>query len=161
LINNEPQMAAVVGSEALESDVESISNAVQWSISLSPEPNAVPYVVRTMQNELRSFTKNGVNQQEVTEAKRYLAGAIPVRSMSTIGSVSKNILDSVLQGGDPDYLARVMAGIKTATTESVNKLIRNTFKPDQASLVVAGSGQAITAVRNQVEKQPPKPAGKG
>jgi predicted Zn-dependent peptidase len=157
LVNNEPQMANAVGSDALESDVEAISNAVEWSLTFSPEPNAVPYVVRTVQNELRNFTKNGLTQMEVGEVKRYLLGAIPVRSMSTIDAAADNVLESILQGGEPDFLARILAGIKGATADSVNKLIRTTFRPDLASLVVAGSDQSIAAVRNQAEKREPSP----
>jgi zinc protease len=155
LANTEPQMAAAVGSEALESEVESLSNSIEWSLTLSPEPNAVPYVLRTVQNELRNFTRNGVTQQDVTEVKRYLLGAIPVRSMSSIDAASTTILESVLQGGDPDYAGQILSQLKLVTAESVNKLIHSTFKPEQAALVVAGSSQSITAVRTQTEKALP------
>ncbi len=160
VVSAEPKLAAAVGSEALESRVSALADSLEWSLTVSPEASAVPYVVRRLQDELRNFSRNGVTPQEVAEAKLYLSGAIPVRSMSTIDAVADNVLASVLQDGEPDYLFRMLASVRTASVESINRIIRSIFKPDQASLVVAGSSQTISALRDQTAKPPAKSSGK-
>ena len=51
----------------------------------------------------------------------------------------------VLEGRD-DPLPGLYAGIKSSTLESLNKFVRETFKPDRASLVIAGTKQSIGQV---------------
>ena len=78
-----------------------------------------------------------------------------LRHLSTLSLAAGTILESALQTADPDGLTPVLNNIRSATGESVNRFIRNSFKPDQSSLVVAGDTVAIKAVRKAITAPPP------
>jgi predicted Zn-dependent peptidase len=106
--------------------------------------------VTALQNELKSLSKNGVSQQEFVEARRYLIGAIPVRSMSNLGTVARTLLNGSLRSVEPDPQSALLANVKATDLESVNRLIKHTMKPETSTLIVVGNSQSIRSTRNHV-----------
>ena len=81
----------------------------------------------------------------------YLLGSIPVRKFATLSSVARTALNSSLHEDDPNGYLSAMDSVRSANAESVNKIIRGSFKPDQCTLVVAGNAQTIRAARSQAQ----------
>lgn len=145
-ISGETTLQSSLSLEDLSSDVESMPGANLWSIDIPVVTNAMPQVVQSIQNELRKFSRQGLTPSEYSEMRLYMNGALPVRWMSNSQLAARSILESLVLEGRDDPLPGLYAGIKSSTLESLNKFVRETFKPDRASLVIAGTKQAIGQV---------------
>ena len=55
-------------------------------------------------------------------------------------------LESVVLDGACDPLPLLQQGIRSSSLDSLNRFVRTTFKPDRATLVMAGTKQAIGQV---------------
>jgi len=145
-ISGETTLQSSLSLEDLSSDVESMPGANLWSIDIPVVTNAMPQVVQSIQNELRKFSRQGLTPSEYSEMRLYMNGALPVRWMSNSQLAARSILESLVLEGRDDPLPGLYAGIKSSTLESLNKFVRETFKPDRASLVIAGTKQSIGQV---------------
>ncbi len=152
----EPALQDKIGAESVQSSLQPIGDISIWSLSVRSPPDVVHKAVQTLLLETKKFTRSGVTQEELSEAKRYLIGATAVRGMSNLSVAAKSILESALQVGEPDFMPRLLNGISDATVESVNRVIRGHLKPDQATMVIAGGPQTIKTVREQVLSPPSK-----
>jgi zinc protease len=146
----DPALAHALADEDVCSRLQSMANSMAWSINLSVEPAAVPAAVQTFQSELRQFAKTGVSADEFGEAKRYLLGELAVRDLSTMPALAGKVLDTSLRGDPADGVDGILKSIRYATLQSVNRVLKTAFHPEQATLVIAGSGQTIRSARNQV-----------
>lgn len=153
---NEPALAESPINDEVESELEPLGNVTSWSLRLQSDAETVSPAVQLLLGELRKLSRTGLTAEEINEAKRYLLGAIPVRQLSTTNSVSNTLLESVMQSPEPQGLAPLVANIRAAGSESVNRFIKNVFKPEQSSLVLAGDTTAIKAVRKALS--PPRNA---
>lgn len=150
-LSNEPNLATALNEDGVETRLEPITHYTIWSVIASVEPNAVPTAVRALQEELRTIAKTGITPDECAEVKRYLLGSIPVRKFATLASVARTALNSNLHEDDPNGYLSAMDSVRAASADSVNKIIRGPFKPDQCTLVVAGNAQTIRAARSQAQ----------
>lgn len=117
-----------------------------WSLDIPVVSNLMPAVVRTIQAELKKFGKSGMTNEEYAEVRLYLLNALPVRWMSNSLLAGHSVLESLVLDGQCDPLPPLIQGIKGSSPDSVNRFIRSTFRPDRASLVIAGTRQAIGQV---------------
>jgi len=145
-LESEPNLAAAFRSEALKAHVQPLSEATIWSLYLPVDASSASNSVAAIQNELKQYGRTGLTVQELTEAKRYLLGSIPVTRMSNLESLSKFYLEGLLQRKEPEPFGKIASAIRAATLDSVNKFIMSGFKPDQAAVVVAGNRQLIKQV---------------
>jgi zinc protease len=146
-ISSEPALSHAVSDNDIESRLRPLANSTAWSLSVNVEPNAVPITVQSLQDEFKKLVKAGVTNEEFAEAKRYLTGAIPVKQLGTHAAVARQILEAATQGCESDLMEGSLNAVRSASMDSVNKVIKNNLRPDQATLVIAGSGQSIKAVR--------------
>lgn len=146
-ISSEPALSHAVSDHDIESRLRPLANSTAWSLSVNVEPNAVPVTVQGLQNEFKKIVKTGVTAEEFAEAKRYLLGAIPVRQLATHAAVARHILESAMHGSENDLMEGSVNAVRSTSFDSVNRVIKNNLRPDQATLVIAGSGQSIKAVR--------------
>lgn len=155
-MSNEPNLLNALNEESVETRIEPMAHYTAWSVIASVEPNAVPTAVRALQEELRNIAKSGISHEECQEVKRYLLGSIPVRKFATLASVSRMALNSCLHDDDPNGYLFAMDSVRSANPDTVNKIIRSSFKPDQCTLVIAGNAQTIRAARSQAPNTPSK-----
>jgi zinc protease len=153
-LENEPELAANFRAEALKAHVQPLSEAIIWSLYLPLDANSSSSSIASIQNELKHYGKAGLTVQELTEAKRYLLGSIPVSRMSNLETLSNFYLEGLVQRKELEPFARASVAIRLASLDSVNKFIFGGFKPDQAAVVVAGSRQLIKQV-HPVHPEPP------
>jgi len=145
-ISGELGLSSSVSLEDLASDVESLPGTTVWSIDMPLVSNLMPVAVRTIQTELKKFGKAGLTAEEYSEVRLYLSGALPVRWMANSQLAAHSILESVVLDGACDPLPLLQQGIRSSTLDSLNRFVRTTFKPDRATVVVAGTKQAIGQV---------------
>lgn len=150
---SEPRLAAAVGYDELTSKLEPLGNSTVWSLTLSMPPEVVAAAVQSLMAETRRFARNGLTQDELNEVKRYLVGFIPVRMLANLSSVGRSLLRSLDQGADPASVFRLPAAVTAASLDQVNRVVRGVMKPDQAALVLAGRGETIKTIRQEVGKQ--------
>jgi len=158
---SEPALQDKIGAEGVQSRLQSIGDVSIWSLTLTSPPDVVHQAVQTLVTETKKFTKAGITQEELSEAKRFLAGMTAVRGMSNLSLAAKSILDSTLQTGEPDFMPRLLGGISDASVDSVNRVIRSNLKPDEATMVIAAGPQTIKTIRDQVLSPRSKPGTSG
>lgn len=149
-----PALEAAMNNSEMTVGLDPVSNMAKWSLSISVEPNAVPVSVQTLKRELKQLSRNGVTAEEFAEVRRYLSGSMAVKDESTLYRVARNELDLAQHGGTVDGYAAVMSNLRNTSVDSVNRVIRTAFKPEQSTLVVAGSAQSIRAVRTNGTDSP-------
>lgn len=159
ILNNHPifsRLAQRVGADSTLSDnlspdsVESkfvpLGNMVAWALNIPVEPNIVPTVATLVQTELRKFARTGITPEEFAEVKRFLVNAVPVRQFSTATDAAKTILECYIQSGGHDGFNEEISHMRAAKLENLNKFVRNDLKPDQSSLVIAGTTSTMKRV---------------
>jgi predicted Zn-dependent peptidase len=54
-----------------------------------------------------------------------------------------SVLESVVLDGACDPLPAIQKGLRASSLDLVNRFVRTTFKPDRATVVIAGTKEAI------------------
>lgn len=150
-LSKDPALENAIASGDMSVKLEPLSNMTEWSLSLFLDPSAVQVSTKTIKNELRQIVRAGVTNEEFTEAKRYLLGSLPVRKHATLGAVSNSVLESAEHSDTINGYNAEMESVKSATIDSVNKMIRTVFRPDQSTIVIAGGAQSIRASRGPAD----------
>lgn len=144
---DEAVLATSLSTEDINSRFQSIGGLTSWSLIVPTSPDAVAREVNTINSELKAFVQKGMTPNEIQEVKRYLAGVICVRYMPNLSAAAKSVLDAALERAEGDFVGELLLKIANADAESINRFIRNVFRPDQSTLVVAGDKQAIKQVQ--------------
>ncbi|HEY9716954.1 MAG TPA: insulinase family protein [Trichormus sp.] len=145
-LNQEPSLAQWLSTEEIDTKVTPMGASTAWAISMPIEPSAVLRATTLVQNELKQFSKVGITSNELSESKRYLTNALPVRQASNTEQAATTCLNAELAGAKPDSLTNEIEDIRNASLDSVNHFVRNDFRPEQATLVVAGTRESIRNV---------------
>ncbi|MBX9940061.1 MAG: insulinase family protein [Candidatus Obscuribacterales bacterium] len=142
-ISGESSLMSSLSLEDLSSDVESLPGTTLWTIELPVVANNLPAVFRNIEGELKRFSRQGVSESELAETKLFMYGGLPVRWMSNSHLAARTILETLVLSNQPNPLPELTAGIKAVSLDGLNKFIKEKFKPERASLVVAGTKQTI------------------
>ena len=153
-LSGETGLMSSLSLEDLASDVESMPGTTLWTLDIPVVNNMMPGMVKSIQNELKKFSRQGLSESEYAEVRLYMNGALPVRWMANSHLAARSILESVVLCGQSDPLPELYAGIKGSSTESLNKFVRERFKPDRASLVIAGTKQVVGQVHGIRHDEP-------
>ncbi len=125
-----------------------LADKLIWSMQVHLQPKSSSAVAITaIQDGMTEFTKCGLRQDEVLEAKRYLIGNIPVKDCANLDGLSQFIFRSVVELNEIEPMARVQRIINGLKYEDINEFIASIFKPQLASIVVAGPKELIKQVR--------------
>lgn len=154
-VSSQENLLSVFDDNAVDTKLEPLANSTAWSMVFSVEPNAVPLAVQTLQGELRGLSKTGITPEELVEIKRYLLGAIPVRSYGTLSLSARSLLEAAMHDAGFTGETAQISHIRAATVDSVNRTIRSALKPEQATLVLVGTSQSIRSARRQESASTP------
>ncbi|MDR3616783.1 MAG: insulinase family protein [Candidatus Obscuribacterales bacterium] len=147
--NSEAGLSENLSFEDLDSRFLPLSNMLSWSLTLPVESAMMPKSVLTVQGELNRFSRAGMTAEELLEVKRYLTAALPVKFMDSTSDAARNLLNGYFQDSSSNFLGDLIARVRNADLDTVNRFIRNDFKPGQAVLIVAGPAQALKQVSVQ------------
>jgi len=71
---------------------------------------------------------------------------VPVRQFSNATDAAKTILECYIQSGGRDGFNEEMNNMRAAKLDNLNNFVRNDLKPDQSSLVIAGTTSTLKRV---------------
>ena len=109
-----------------------------WSLSASFSPALLDQGLAATESVFNQWYEQGVSEDEVQKAIDTLSGGYLV-GLSTTGSVAGQVLSFVQRGFAPEYIDQYPKHLQAVTAKQVNRTIRQHLKPQQHTLVVAGS----------------------
>jgi predicted Zn-dependent peptidase len=145
-IGSDPHLSENFSADQIESKFTPIGDSVVWSINLPVPPNVVSAAANMVQAEMRKFARTGVTNEEFSEVKRYLLCSLPLKQLSNDTDAAKSILDGSLHGNGKLFYSELAGKLRSSTLDNLNKFIHSDFKPDQATLVVAGTKETMRSI---------------
>jgi hypothetical protein len=146
--NSRPELLDSTADSVFNAQIFKLENKLLWSLNIHLLPKASSLaVVSTIQKLLSEFTKCGLRQEEFIEAKKYLTGSIPVKECSNLEELSRYTLRGVDELNEITPIIAMQKTINSLKYEDINEFIARTFKPESASLVVAGPRELIKQIR--------------
>jgi zinc protease len=106
-------------------------------ISTASANEKVGEAVRVIRTEMARMRTEGVTEQELADAKTYLAGALPV-SLDSSGSIASLLYSLQIDGLPRDHLDKRAALIAAVKPEDIRRVARRLLREDTAITVVVG-----------------------
>ena len=95
-----------------------------------------------VRGEWERMARDGVTEDELTAAKRYINGSFPLRLDST-RSIARMLVAIQLNGLGIDYIERRPALIDAVTVSDIRRVARRLLSPDKLTIVVVGSPDGL------------------
>ena len=95
-----------------------------------------------VRGEWERMAHDGVTEDELTAAKRYINGSFPLRLDST-RSIARMLVAIQLNGLGIDYIERRPALIDAVTVSDIRRVARRLLSPDRLTIVVVGSPDGL------------------
>ncbi len=111
---------------------------VQTAVATEVTARSVEEILR----ELRLMHDAGARADEVSNARAYLAGVIPLE-LQTTEQVAARFSDLVVYGLPDDYFAGYRGAIQAVNTGEVARVARQHLQPDRLTICVVGDASAI------------------
>ncbi|TVR95440.1 MAG: insulinase family protein [Rhodospirillales bacterium] len=90
----------------------------------------------------RRMAEDGLDAEEVNEAKTYLTGSFPLRFTSS-DRIAGILASMQLQGLGLDYLQRRNALVEAVTVDDANRVARALLQPDRLTTLVLGQPEGV------------------
>ncbi len=90
-----------------------------------------------IRSEWRRMAENGVTEEELDGAKRYLTGAYPLRFDSN-GKIASFLVGAQLDGLGIDYIEKRNAMVEAVTVDDIKRVAARLLKPDELFFTVVG-----------------------
>jgi zinc protease len=125
-----------------------LDDKLLWSLNVHlPPRSSSATTVSAIQTILSQFSKCGLRQEEVAEAKKYLIGSIAVKECSDLEELTVYTFRGINELNEITPIIKMQKTINSLKYEEINEFITKIFKPDSAALVVAGPRELIKQVR--------------
>lgn len=98
--------------------------------------------VREALSELEQITTEGPTDEEVEQAKGYIAGVFPLR-FETTRQIASRIGELIVYGLPDDHHATYRDHVRAVTTEDAAEAGRRSIHPDEMAVVVVGDAEKI------------------
>jgi zinc protease len=115
------------------------------NVSSSTVNQSAPQLLSLLKEECKKMRDSDVTEKELTDAKTYLIGALPL-SLTSTDSISSLLLSLRLDDLPVDYLDRRTAEIQNVTLADVRKLSQRLLDPDRFTIVLVGNPQGLKNV---------------
>lgn len=119
------------------SQVASRSWAGEWAASAGVAPENVERTIESILDEVRRIREDLVTETELSDARDYLIGSLPLR-LETNDGVAASLLNAEYFHLGEDYLDRYPEYIRRETRETLREAARKYLDPDRLSIAVAG-----------------------
>ena len=97
----------------------------------------VDRAIASIDTEVAGMARDGVTDEELTSAKRYLIGSIP-RSLETNEGIAQFLQTAEQFDLGLDYDSRLPGLVQSVTADDVAEAARRTLVTEQAAIVIAG-----------------------
>jgi zinc protease len=111
---------------------------IQTAVATDVTHRAVDEIIR----ELKLMHDGGATEEEVTNARDYLAGVVPLESQ-TADQLASRFAQLVLFDLPDDYYRGYRSAIQAVTAEDVARVAREHLHPDHLTLCVVGDAATI------------------
>ncbi|HEY0901369.1 MAG TPA: pitrilysin family protein, partial [Micavibrio sp.] len=125
------------------SSLYDMDHANGFSIGLSTENKNAGAALKIIRDELAKMRDQGVTAQELSSAKSYLIGSLPL-SFSSTSAIAGALLSLQMHDYPMDHYDRYPAIISGITRDDIERVSRRLLNPDQMLGVVVGQPQGIT-----------------
>lgn len=122
------------------------------SISTSTKNKTANDILEIVADEMTKMAKDGVNQEEIDNAKSYITGSLPL-AMTSTGSIAGIMLNLQVKERPKTYLENFMASINAVTTEDVKRVAQRVLTPKNMITVIVGNPENIGQIQN-IEELP-------
>ena len=126
------------------SSLRSYRKAALLVISTASANERVAEAIRVVRGELARLRTDGPTEQEVTDAKTYLSGALAL-SLDSSGSVASLLHSMQVDNLAPDHLTKRANLIAAVKIDDVRRLARRLLREEVLTTVVVGKPVGITA----------------
>ena len=128
-----------VGSFLVDKD-----HADLWMGQVQSANDRIAEAIDVIKAQWDDVAQNGITQEELDAAKKYLTGAYPLRFDGN-GPIANIITGMQIQDMPIDYPATRNDKINAVTLEQVNDVARRYLKPDDLRFVVVGQPDGLTS----------------
>jgi len=108
-----------------------------WAVSVTVAPENVERAIDSTLAEIRRYVNEGITEEELRNEKSNFIGSFKV-GLGTNSGIANQLLSAEFFDLGVDYLDRYPQMVEEVTIEQVNEAIRNYFKPDRMTIVIAG-----------------------
>jgi len=109
-----------------------------WSVQGSFSPELIEQGYDSSMREIKKWYKEGITEKELENIKSYRIGSYKVGLATTYGLAS-NILRSVNQGKDPEYIYQYPEDLMKPNLKEVNAAIKKYLDPDTMVVIKSGT----------------------
>lgn len=142
-----PELLSEAVDKLWNTKIFEIADKLIWSIQIYLTPkNMSSDAVTAIQKELKQFGQTGMTPEEFAEAKKYLSGNIPIKECFNLDGLTRFVFRGLSEFNELEPLAKIDTIMATLNFEDVNQFIVRLFKPQAASVIVAGPRQLIKQV---------------
>jgi len=92
--------------------------------------------------ELERIGSTPVSEKEVSDAKSYLTGVLPIR-LETQEGLTDQLVQIKMLNLPNDYLQHYRDRIQAVTIEDIQRVAQKYVRPDEAALIVVGDGASV------------------
>ena len=128
-----------IGSYLVDKD-----HAGLWLGQVQSANNRIAEAIEVTKQQWAEAAENGVTEEELAAAKKYLTGAYPLRFDGN-GPIANIITGMQIQGMPIDYPATRNDKVNAVTLEQVNDVARRYLKPDDLRFVVVGQPDGLSS----------------
>ncbi len=146
--NLKPELFADLTDNPWNTKIFRLEDKLLWSLNIHLLPkSSSSATVGAVQNVFLQFCKCGLRQEEVSEAKKYLIGSIPVKECSNLEQLTRFEFHGITELNEIAPIIKMQKTINSLKYEDINEFIAKVFKPESSALIVAGPRELIKQVR--------------
>lgn len=116
-----------------------------WGGSVASANDRVAEAISVIRDEWARIAKDGVTEEELDSAKKYLTGAYPLRFDGN-GTIASILVGMQHDNMPIDYPATRNDKVNAVTLEEINRVARERLHPDQLRFVVVGKPVGLDPV---------------
>ena len=110
----------------------------EFGIYFGSNNENVDKAIKLIKDELNTFTKNGITEKELKEAKASLVNSFVSRNLSTYNKIAKTIAAVEFYGLGKDYIKNYTSIVNSLKLDEVNQSIKKYIHPKKLNIVIAG-----------------------
>ena len=119
------------------SSLQEFRHADILSISTSTKNEAAGQMLSVIRGEMEKLAQGGVSAQELSDAKSYITGSMPL-SLTSTDTIADMMISMRMRGLSSDYLDNFAANIKAVTAEDVQRVAARILKPETMTIALVG-----------------------
>lgn len=124
------------------SNLQHYNHADLLLVSVSTENANVNRILEIIQDEWKKLKDQGVSETELTDAKNFITGSMPLSLSSLSGIVS--VMNSLqVKGYNKDYLDNYVTNVNSVNKQDVDQVAKTYLDEDKFAIIMVGNPEGI------------------